>query len=344
MLKGAMGVKLLILGFIIILTSCGGGAPSKAEQKAIDDIENEVKRGIWEIYEALWEYKLDHGGYPEMIYGGDEKGWEFYNANLPEGKEPLTDPLIEGGYLKFYPYNPFIRINPRYEDSGLVTYRKGVLEFQQELTSRPFDPRFGVDGDRMGNALLEPYIFVGPGGSDKPRHMRLCPGQFFYRTYGLYDTPEELELPEPIAELRRRFMGNRCPAYIIGAFGALDTEGGDVIRWTDMNGYVPPEFPYTYEDQYYVPHLDVGEYYVPLRLPELFGGGQGSLLPMYPPWGEEYKIVAGAPDGYRDGVFYVLDWSGQVVEDKKEKKKKEKEGEEEVEEEEEEGPKQLSPI
>ena len=32
-----------------------------------------------------------------------------------------------------------------------------------------------------------------------------------------------------------------------------------------------------------------------------------------PPWTTEGKIIAGAPDGYRDGIFFVADWTGAIV-------------------------------
>jgi hypothetical protein len=314
-----IGMSLVLLILASLVSGCGEAPMTEEEQDAIDEIEELVKDGIWQIHEALWTYKAEHGQYPEMIYGGDKEGWEFYNAYLPEGAEPMTDPLIEGEYLKDYPYNPFIRVDPKYEKAGLSHFRKGIVEFQHGIGSGDFDPRFGVDGDRMGNALLEPYVFVGPGNPEDISHLRMCPGQFFYRVYGGYMMPDELPVELKGSPLRKT---GKILAYFMGAFGALDTEGGDIIRYTDMNGYVPPKFPYTYEDEFYIPHVDYDpNIQIPLTVPEVFGGGRKSVLPTYPPWGEEYRIICGAGDGYRDGVFYVVDYTGKVVEDKKEGEK-----------------------
>jgi hypothetical protein len=309
---------LLLLMALILPNGCGKPQDNSAEKNAIDRLEDLTKEGIHDIYRAVWVYKLDHGCYPEMIYGGDKEGWDFYNAHLPAGKEHLTDPLIEGGYLKTYPTNPFMRPGSTIEKSDVSGYRKGIEEFQKALASGPFDPRFGAQGDKMGNAMLPTFIFLGPGPVSKPKHLRLCPGQFFYSTYGDYNIPDK-KYPS-IDESPLNWKPGKYEAYMIGAFGALDTDGGDVIRWTDINGYVPPEYPHTYEDQFYIPHLETGVY-VPLRLPELYGGGHESLLPMWPPWGEQHKIIAGAPDGFRDGIFFVVDWSGRIVVDTKGKKK-----------------------
>ena len=308
---------LLLTAIILPLNGCAKKELSRPEQNAIDRLEGYVKIGVNTIYRALMVYKMEHGSYPEMIYGGDKEGWDFYNAHLPAGKERMTDPLIEGGYLTTYPTNPFMRPGAEMEKSGSIAYKRGIAEFQRAVASGPFDPRFGAQGDKMGNAFVAPFIFVGPGLPDKPKHLRLCPGQFFYSTYGDYNVPKN-DHPS-VEESPLNWKPAKYTAYMIGAFGALDTAGGDVIRWTDMNGYVPPEYPYTYKDEFYIPHTETGVY-VPLRLPELYGGGHESLLPVWPPWGQQHRIIAGAQDGFRDGVFYVVDWSGRTVVDTKGKK------------------------
>ena len=312
---------ILLAAILMLPNGCAKHGSIQAEKNAIDQLEDDVKEGVNVIYRALMVYKMDHGGYPEMIYGGDKEGWDFYNAHLPEGKERLSDPLIAGGYLKTYPTNPFMRPDPQYEKSGLLEYKKGISDFQKTVAAGSFDPRFGAQGDKMGNAFIAPFIFVGPGLPDKPTHLRLCPGQFFYSTYGDYNIPKN-DHPS-VEESPLNWKPEKYKAYMIGAFGALDTDGGDVIRWTDMNGYIPPEFTYTYKDEFYIPCKDTGVY-VPLRLPELYGGGHESLLPTWPPWGDQHKIMAGAPDGFRDGVFYVVDWSGRAVLDTKNKEAKKK--------------------
>jgi len=112
--------------------------------------EREVKAGIRTIETALERYATDHdGAYPRYIWGGDSEGWEHYwRQDDPAGtRRNIIDPLIRWGYLDSYPTNPFVR------------HGKSVISTTSSNGSEQpgaGDPRFGFNGDIMGNGLSDP--------------------------------------------------------------------------------------------------------------------------------------------------------------------------------------------
>ncbi len=73
--------------------------------------EAEIKSNIHTIQIAVERLCVDKGEYPPYLLGGDKEGWDYYNANRPDGAPYLIDPLIEGGYTTSYPENPFYMID-----------------------------------------------------------------------------------------------------------------------------------------------------------------------------------------------------------------------------------------
>ena len=120
---------------------------------------------------ALERYCVDNGQYPKMIWGGDKAGWSsekgvgcramwanepFDGTNETTARPPL-DPLIEYGYLASYPDNPFL--NKR---EGLRTIIQWTGTLNAQLGDG--DPRFGYDGQKMGNIIEDPrYLWNKTG-------------------------------------------------------------------------------------------------------------------------------------------------------------------------------------
>ncbi len=296
---------------------------SKLAELRIDAEEAETKGNVFEIQCALEDYAKDHGEYPEAIYGGDKSGWKYFNSHLPEGAAKITDPLLEGNYLESYPVNAFIVMNNAGDydipDYGAATQMAcGIfMEAIRGPSGKSMDPRFGLKGNKMGNVLSEPYLFIGPGNSDNPERLRLCPGQFGYAQSGEPFPPDAWKGKNVTLNSPDDSTMTKPVRYLLYGFGSMVTEGMDLLRFTGLNEEVPPSFPYIYKGQYYeVPHLlkPDTDIKVNLRIPETFGGGSGGTLPVGPPWIEDDEFLYGAPDGYKDGVIIVLvqraDWSG----------------------------------
>ena len=263
--------------------------------------EGEVKSNLHTIKIGLEKYREEHGQYPAQLLGGDKEGWDYYNANRPDGTPYLVDPLIEFGYFDSYPENPFTGGSlPRNDKKALREFRKRV----RAEGDGPFDPRFGLNGDKMGNVLMEPFLFVKQRDKSLKGYPRLCPGQFYYRAYGGIKSIEELDgigIDNP-DEYKPDFYGY----FILGAFGSIDTTGHDAIRWKDLDGNLPMEFPYISPDNYYQsPTGDATE--IQLRLPEVVGSEYDYTPPVWPPLDDNSGyLIIGAPDGSRDGVIIVL--------------------------------------
>lgn len=260
-----------------------------------------VKSNLHTIQIAVEKYSMDHSEYPAYLLGGDKEGWDYYNANRLEGAPLLIDPLIEFGYFTSYPENPFaLRTSPKRD-------RKVLKEFIGRVRvdgNDSFDPRFGLNGDKMGNVLMEPFLFVEQRIERLKGYPRMCPGQFYYRAYGGIKSIEELEgikIDNP-DEYEPDFYGH----YILGAFGSIDTAGHDTIRWKDLDGSLPTEFPFISPENYYQLSTGVNTD-IHLRLPEVVGSEYYYTPPVWPPLDDNLKnLIIGAPDGSRDGVIIVL--------------------------------------
>jgi len=148
----------------------------KAKDKAR---ESEVKSNIHRILIALERYGNDFQHYPAMIWGGDRKGWstakgvgcrtmwehEEYDPEKDNNAtaRPPFDPLIYYGYLESYPRNPFMKKN-----EGLTTTIKWTGP--QNAKFGDGDPRFGFNGEIMGNIIEDPrYLWY----QDKNKKLKL---------------------------------------------------------------------------------------------------------------------------------------------------------------------------
>jgi len=124
--------------------------------------EAEVKSNCHSIQIALERYAVDHSGeYPAQIFGGDVRGWStgFAAEGWPEGcwgvwyaafrhfPIPL-DPLIHFDYMSSYPSNPFISKGDGAK--SIIPWTGGTTEVGLG------DPRFGHNGEIMGNCLNDP--------------------------------------------------------------------------------------------------------------------------------------------------------------------------------------------
>jgi len=139
------------------------------------------------IRDAVEDYKITHGHYPNYIWGGDLKSWR--------GRSP--DPLINEGYIAVYPVNPYnlqkTYFVPRRIDGWweLIYGAKDNIFLHVRSLWGPIvesDPRFGFTGTKMGNVLPDPCY----PGTRLPENVKFSinytfwlPGGFFYRSYDL---------------------------------------------------------------------------------------------------------------------------------------------------------------
>jgi prepilin-type N-terminal cleavage/methylation domain-containing protein len=162
--KGFTLIELLVVITIIgILAAIALPNYIKAKDKAR---EAEVKANVHTIQIALERYATDHSGqYPKMIWGGDEKGWtavedvgcrtmwpsvhEPYDGTNESNAAPPLDPLIHLGYMYTYPRNAFLN-----DGEGLSTIIRWTAPSPCEIGDG--DPRFGFNGEIMGNILEDP--------------------------------------------------------------------------------------------------------------------------------------------------------------------------------------------
>lgn len=265
---------------------------------------------IW-IQSALDKYYLDNGEYPAYLLGGDKEGWDYYNKHISPDEPYLKDPLIEGGYLESYPVNYFVD----QPGGGYVKDGSSVTEFLEKArlaSDISFDPRFGLNGDKIGNVLMEPIIVLEQVIPELKGYPRMCPGQFYYRAFGVIESLDELEDVNSPDDIKY----DSYPQYVLGTFGHMRTQGQDAMRWQEMSGFIPDEYPYISKQDYYGSELDL-DLKIPLRLPEVVGGVDPETPPFWPP--SEYKILnkhisdSGSypdwldtcPDGMPDGVISI---------------------------------------
>ncbi len=283
-----------------------------------DSSEAKTKAKLHSIQIAVERYKVDREEYPPYLLGGDKEGWEYYLANLPEGVEPLVDPLIAGDYFDSYPENAYAPEQGRSMESN----RRKVKSFQKLIKGpegRNFDPRFGMNGNIMGNVLEKPiYAFISDNPNSPDGYPRMCPGQFYYQAFGEVSTgwePDEMEIYTP-----DNIEYNSHTYYIMGAFGEFHNPGKDAIRWTDLSGELPANFPYVSNTEFYENSTGV-DLDIHLQLPATLGWDKIESQPIWPPLKYEKvttnrgtpgkvelvgSIIGAAPDGFNDGVILVL--------------------------------------
>jgi type II secretory pathway pseudopilin PulG len=310
---------LVVITIIGILATLAIPNITKAMNKAK---ESQCKANLHIVQEALERYNSDKGQYPAYIAGGNNGAWMIFHQKARDGAidpnlEFLIDPLIDAGYISIYPQNPFVD-----HEEGInfisATGFPGVSDLG--------DPRWGDQGDTMGNALDDPrfwdnarnpgeynlhfynsrgigtlgakvdYAFGGMLSGGRPTKF-IWPGEFFYRAVGDFDL-QISNIPPSVTEVDVwNLRIGRYESFIMGVYGADQTKGMDVVRLTGQGNYVRninKNFPYD----------------VHLALPEVMGGGNSTKLPEYPYKNDTGNWIFGAPDGIDDGIIYVTSGTG----------------------------------
>lgn len=149
------------------------------------------------------------------------------------------------------------------------------------------------------------------------------PGQFFYRSGGVFIFPQSFTLNASGATVPTTIWGykfQQINTYFLGGYGSQRSEGVDVIRLICMpTGRAANNLSgYAAEAGFYRPHPDfpaTGNYtgadgeqgVVRCSTPEVSGGGDRNNNPFFPPLAPKSRDwLYGAPDGYRDGVVITL--------------------------------------
>jgi len=320
--KGFTLVEMLVVITIIgILAVLAVPNITKAMNKAK---ESQCKANLHIVQEALERYNSDKGQYPGYIAGGNNAAWTIFRQKARDGVidpnlEFLIDPLIDAGYISTYPQNPFVD----HEEGIQLTNATGFPG-----ATNLGDPRWGDQGDTMGNALDDPrfwdnarnpgeynlqfynsrgvgtlgtkvnYAFGGMyvGGGSRTSKFT-WPGEFFYRAVGDFDLQtSNIPASQTEVDIWNLRIG-RYASFIMGVYGADQTKGMDVLRLTGQGNYVRnlnKNFPYD----------------VHLALPEVMGGGSSAQLPEYPYKDANGYWIFGAPDGLNDGIIYVTSGTG----------------------------------
>ena len=219
---------LFVLSILAVILSAGPASCGKNMDIAR---EAEVKGNCHSIQIALERYSMDHSNnYPEMIYGGDKRGWSAeWKNDVPFGcravgcsvKEdskgiPPVDPLLHFGYIDTYPLNPFI--TSKTSLTTVVTLTGGKADAGYG------DPRFGYFGTTMGNCLNDPrYLWKDHGVLSGEQYM-------IYDWEGTRENGIAMVNPE----------GTANPLYTAGGFPKEHWKGG---KYTVMDGAVMAHWP-----------------------------------------------------------------------------------------------------
>lgn len=120
--------------------------------------ETQTIANIHTLQTAVERYSVDQGEFPLFLLGGDVEGWRNWHSRSYSGVAAysvaaLNDPLIYGGYLASYPKNPFV-------DNGLsiISSTGNATSPTGEYQAGDGDPRFGFQGDIIGNGIENPML------------------------------------------------------------------------------------------------------------------------------------------------------------------------------------------
>ncbi|MEO7995246.1 MAG: hypothetical protein ABI743_12680 [bacterium] len=211
--------SLVVLGnltTIVVLTIILWGSPALLDISNLDvkNYEDETIDQGHVIQSAIEKFRTNHGGMvPDYVAGGDEGSWHGHGQ---------TDRLLQEGLLEAFPVNPlhlgkgYLRPRQEWTLDGLFLGTKTpafreLREHFHNLIDLEGEPRFGLKGLRMGNALSDPTIPTSKLPFDyrwsaDPFRM---PGSFIYRSFDL-DNDGKRE------------------SYIFAVLGSEETPGMDI--------------------------------------------------------------------------------------------------------------------
>ena len=206
--RGFTNTELLIMLLAIwlfaslVLASCG--------EDKIKVHEDEVKANIHTIQMAVERYEVDHKHYPSFLLGGDSKGWRMWHLYHDEPNPPVDEPsdnlvqdvLVQYGYLESYPQNPFV-------DDGMNVIMSTCVKGSGpsgELRAGDGDPRFGYNGNIMGNGLDDPAYYLNRTEGIPPKETSLIETR---RTLD-NETVKELGFCEPPEGLHYMMGGRKA--------------------------------------------------------------------------------------------------------------------------------------
>ncbi|MCX6644833.1 MAG: hypothetical protein NTY09_00525 [bacterium] len=279
------------------------------------------------------------------------------NPSLTNNSISIHDDLIDGSYLEKYPRNAFLNpgdgrytivrmtgINgspgmgdPRFgyigermgnclDDPRLIFAINYSVRPLAETILAPENPMLGIINNMSPNTF---YCMggipewssgsVGQSDLDAPPVKFYWPGEFFYRSGGMFDIGLNTNVS---GENYAKIFGweyAMIDKYMLGAYGSLRTDGLDVIRLTAKSGQTASTMNSAIQgfiiDEYYQDHTNLNreashpnfDCRVNYSNPEVFGGGARGLMPQFPyfeSFGGEW--IYGAPDGFPDGIVLVL--------------------------------------
>ncbi|MCG3151710.1 MAG: hypothetical protein GEEBNDBF_00991 [bacterium] len=185
------------------------------------DLERQAIDGGFEIRAAIEKFRINHGGQvPAYVFGGDDASWRGMSHR---------DRLLQEGLLEAYPRNP-LHLHRAYMPGRQRWTLPGLFLGQKEKAFETLrtqwlprvrhssEPRFGLQGIRMGNQLSDPRVPVSllPQALAPDQPVPL-PGSFLYRAFDLNDD-------------------GQVESYVLMVFGAEGSSGLDVFRRSATDG------------------------------------------------------------------------------------------------------------
>jgi|GEM_PF-4849631 len=175
------------------------------------ELEEDAIGNGHQIRAAIEKFRINHDGeVPAYLYGGDAVSWKGM---------PYSDRLLQEGLLEQYPRNP-LHLHRAYMPGRQVWTLPGLFlgtktpEFTKvrdawlPVVRAKSEPRFGLQGVRMGNILADPVISMSALPIDAFNEERSLPlpGGFIYRAS---DTDQN----------------GKPDSYILAVYGAETTAG-----------------------------------------------------------------------------------------------------------------------